>query len=295
MFTEMQTAVEQQGAKQQAMLSSYKCSVAELQKVNDRSVSGMMSTVTAFQSIKDLVHSSMAKCHAGMMEQETLCGETKRTLQTLLEEHEQELQKLLAMLVPGLTALGEMNEELKQTLQRHYAVAEQMERMRSESASFFRDHLRALVQLRETATAALTSLQTEQESLTQLICEASHTHATVGLLSVCVCLSVRLCLSICVCVSVCLSVSVCVCVSLSVCVSLCVCVCVCLCLCVCVSVYVCLCLSLSVSLSVRVCLCVCVCVFCLSVSVCVCVCVCLHVCLSACVCVRVRVCVCSCC
>ncbi|KAJ8347417.1 hypothetical protein AAFF_G00206820, partial [Aldrovandia affinis] len=53
----------------------------ELQKVNDRSVSGMMSTVTAsFQSIKDLVHSSMAKCHAGMMEQETLCGETKRTL-----------------------------------------------------------------------------------------------------------------------------------------------------------------------------------------------------------------------
>ncbi|KAJ8351117.1 hypothetical protein AAFF_G00149410 [Aldrovandia affinis] len=28
MFTEMQTAVEQQGAKQQAMLSSYKCSVA---------------------------------------------------------------------------------------------------------------------------------------------------------------------------------------------------------------------------------------------------------------------------
>ncbi|KAJ8352935.1 hypothetical protein AAFF_G00135610 [Aldrovandia affinis] len=178
-FTEMQTAVEQQGAKQQAMLSSYKCSVAELQKVNDRSVSGMMSTVTAsFQSIKDVVHSSMAKCHAGMMEQETLCGETKRTLQTLLEEHEQELQKLLAMLVPGLTALGEMNEELKQTLQRHYAVAEQMERMRSESASFFRDHLRALVQLRETATAALTSLQTEQESLTQLICEASHTQAT---------------------------------------------------------------------------------------------------------------------
>ncbi|KAJ8343130.1 hypothetical protein AAFF_G00249780 [Aldrovandia affinis] len=74
-FTEMQTAVEQQGAKQQAMLSSYKCSVAELQKVNDRSVSGMMSTVTAFQSIKDLVHSSMAKCHAGMMEQETLWGD----------------------------------------------------------------------------------------------------------------------------------------------------------------------------------------------------------------------------
>ncbi|KAJ8355202.1 hypothetical protein AAFF_G00086060, partial [Aldrovandia affinis] len=94
------------------------------------------------------------------------------------EEHEQELQKLLAMLVPGLTALGEMNEELKQTLQRHYAVAEQMERMRSESASFFRDHPRALVQLRETATAVLTSLQTEQESLTQRICEASHTHAT---------------------------------------------------------------------------------------------------------------------
>ncbi|KAJ8349159.1 hypothetical protein AAFF_G00189630 [Aldrovandia affinis] len=30
----------------------------------------------------------------------------------------------------------------------------------------------------ETATAALTSLQTEQESLTQRICEASHTHAT---------------------------------------------------------------------------------------------------------------------
>ncbi|KAJ8349228.1 hypothetical protein AAFF_G00176720 [Aldrovandia affinis] len=150
MFTEMQTAVEQQGAKQQAMLSSYKCSVAELQKVNDRSVSGMMRP----------------------------CAEKKRTLQTLLEEHEQELQKLLAMLVPGLTALGEMNEELKQTLQRHYAVAEQMERMRSESASFFRDHPRALVQLRETATAVLTSLQTEQESLTQRICEASHTHAT---------------------------------------------------------------------------------------------------------------------
>ncbi|KAJ8361852.1 hypothetical protein AAFF_G00417250 [Aldrovandia affinis] len=49
--------------------------ITELQKVNDRSVSGMMSTVTAsFKGIKDLVHSSMAKCHAGMMEQETLCG-----------------------------------------------------------------------------------------------------------------------------------------------------------------------------------------------------------------------------
>ncbi|KAJ8362527.1 hypothetical protein AAFF_G00369850, partial [Aldrovandia affinis] len=90
MFTEMQTAVEQQGAKQQAMLSSYKCSVEQLNVF-------------------------------------VLCD---------------------------------------------------MERMRSESASFFRDHLRALVQLRETATAALTSLQTEQESLTQRICEASHTHAT---------------------------------------------------------------------------------------------------------------------
>ncbi|KAJ8409862.1 hypothetical protein AAFF_G00219210 [Aldrovandia affinis] len=42
---------------------------------------------------------ALARCHAGMMEQETLCEEMKRSL----EEHEQELQeKLLAMFVLGL-------------------------------------------------------------------------------------------------------------------------------------------------------------------------------------------------
>ncbi|KAG9341824.1 hypothetical protein JZ751_018546 [Albula glossodonta] len=159
MFTQTQKTVEEQSVKQQNMLNSYKNSVANLLKANDTTFSGAISTVsTSFKSIRDLVSSGMSKCQAEMMEQETLCQEAKSSLQSILEEHKLELEeKLLAVIVPGLTA---------------------METMKSEMSSFFREHTQALGRLRDTSNAGFSSLQKEQDSLKQKITNASKKHET---------------------------------------------------------------------------------------------------------------------
>ncbi|KAG7463098.1 hypothetical protein MATL_G00191830 [Megalops atlanticus] len=193
LFTQTQRAVEQQTARQQGMLSCHRSSVTDILNASNKAFSGAISTVaSSFISIRELVNSSMQKCQADMMAQESVCQEAKCSLQKVLEEHSVQLEEtLLALVVPGLSAVMEMAASLKQTLQRHTVIAEQMESMKREVTSFFRDHSAALSRLREMADAGLRSLQTEQESVKQQITEASKKHET-GMSQVISCLQNRL-------------------------------------------------------------------------------------------------------
>ncbi|KAG7492690.1 hypothetical protein MATL_G00017280 [Megalops atlanticus] len=193
MFSQMQKSVEEQSAKQEGMISFYKTSVADLLKVNTTAFTEATSTVTkSFQSIKDLVSSSVTKCLTEMGQQELLCHKTKETLQHVLEEHKLEMEReIFAVIMPGLNAVMEMNENLKHTLQSHAALAEEMESMKREMTLFFCDHAQALARLRETATAGLSSLQADQENLKQQISKASQKHET-GMSQVLSCLQNQL-------------------------------------------------------------------------------------------------------
>ncbi|KAG9346037.1 hypothetical protein JZ751_007852 [Albula glossodonta] len=178
MFSQMQKSVNEQSVKHQEMLHFYKSSVGDLLDVNATVFSNATSTVTkSFKSIKDLVKSSVTKCQAEVEKQESLCQEGKDSLLHLLEEHKLEMEKgIFTVIMSGLSAVIEMNEELNSTLQKHSVLAEKMESMKREMTSFFSDHTQSLARLRDTTTTGLSSLLAEQDSLKQQISGAGKKH-----------------------------------------------------------------------------------------------------------------------
>ncbi|KAI1886935.1 hypothetical protein AGOR_G00200890 [Albula goreensis] len=180
MFSQMQKSVNEQSVKHQEMLHFYKSSVGDLLDVNAMVFSNATSTVTeSFKNIKDLVKSSVTKCQAEVEKQESLCQEGKDSLLHLLEEHKLEMEKgIFTVIMSGLSAVIEMNEELNSTLQKHSILAEKMESMKGEMTSFFSDHTQSLARLRDTTTTGLCSLQAEQDSLKQQISTAGKKHET---------------------------------------------------------------------------------------------------------------------
>ncbi|XP_061087380.1 kinesin-like protein KIF11 isoform X1 [Conger conger] len=177
-FNQMQTSVNEQRAKHQDVFGFYKSSVASLLDVSATAFSEATSTVTtSFKSIGDLVGASVTKCVVEMEEQESLCQEGKDRMKHILEEHRHEMEEgIFAVILPSLTALMEMHEALKRSLQDHSAVAEKMESMKREMSSFFTDHTQALARLRGTADAGFSSLLAENEKLKQKMSSTGKKH-----------------------------------------------------------------------------------------------------------------------
>ncbi|XP_023686703.1 kinesin-like protein KIF11 [Paramormyrops kingsleyae] len=192
-FNQMQKSIEEQSAKHQGMLSLYSGSVADLLTLNRTAFTEATSVVaSSFKSIKDLVSHSVTKCQADMAQQESLCQNTRDRLHRALEEHKIDMEEgLLAIILPGINAVMEMNETLKQTLQSHSILAEKMESMKHDMASFFTEHTSALAKMRESATEGLRSLQAEQDCLKQQIIKANEKHST-GMSQVISCLQNQL-------------------------------------------------------------------------------------------------------
>ncbi|KPP78931.1 kinesin-like protein KIF11-B-like [Scleropages formosus] len=192
-FSHIQKSIEEQSVKHQGMLDFYSESVAELLNRNGTAFSEATSTIVrSFKSIKDLVSNSVIKCHADMVEQELLCQAAKDKLQQVLDEHKHEMEEgLLAIILPGLKAMMEMNETLKQTFHCHSLLAGKLEGMKCEMASFFGEHIHALAMIQESAQIGLRSLQDEQENLRKQIAKANEKHAT-GIAEVISCLQNQL-------------------------------------------------------------------------------------------------------
>ncbi|XP_066549118.1 kinesin-like protein KIF11 [Amia ocellicauda] len=193
LFNQMEKSVDEQSVKQRGIVDFYKNSVDDLLHANAAVFSDTMSTVAvSFKSIKDLVNAGVVKCLGKMLEQETLSQETKSSLQNVMEEHRSELEEvLLGQILPGIHAVMEMNESLKQTIQSHSVLAEKMEGMKREMSSFFCGHRQALTRVREETAAEFCSLQAEQDSLKQKISKANEEHAT-GMSQVILCLQNQL-------------------------------------------------------------------------------------------------------
>ncbi|MFT7807279.1 kinesin-like protein KIF11 [Arapaima gigas] len=183
-FDQMQTSVEEQNSKHQGMLDFYSESVADLLKQNGITFSEATSIMaTSFKSIKDLVSNSVIKCQANMVEQELHCQEAKDKLQQVLEELKHEMEEgLMAIVLPSVKTLMELNNTLMETLHCHSLMAGKWEAMKHEMSLFLGDHIRTLAAMRESMIAELCCLQDKQQNLEKQIAKANQKHARVSIL-----------------------------------------------------------------------------------------------------------------
>ncbi|XP_067092536.1 kinesin-like protein KIF11 [Osmerus mordax] len=180
MFSQMQHSLQDQGSRHQGMLDHCTGSVESLLAVNDKTFKSAMATVaSSLGGIRELVVEGVAKVQSKMAEQESVCLQSRDSLQLLLEEHKQEMEEVLvAQVLPGLSAIMAMNDSLKTSMESHRTLATQMEAMKKEMSVFFSGHAGELAVLRETTTQGLGSLQAEHNSLKERISQADHKHQT---------------------------------------------------------------------------------------------------------------------
>lgn len=192
-FHQMQSSLQDQGARQRGMLDHCTASVDGLLAVNDKAFKGAMATVaSSLVGIKELVVEGVAKVQTKMAEQERRCLQSRDSVQQLLEEHKQDMEEVLvAQMLPGLAAIMAMNDSLKTSLESQRALATQMEVLREGMSDFFNSHAGELAALRETSTQGLVSLQAEHDSLKEQIRQADKEHQT-GMSQVIQCLQNQL-------------------------------------------------------------------------------------------------------
>ncbi|KAK2824688.1 hypothetical protein Q5P01_021863 [Channa striata] len=157
-FSTMQRCVQQQGAKHQDMLSSYSQTIDGLLETNEAALSGALTTT--------------------VQQQETQCLQDKETLLQLLDEHQQDMEEVLvARTLMGVSAVKELSETLRASVETQRALAHKVEAMQ-EFGVFFRGLGQDLAGLRASAVQGLSSLQAEHDQLEEEIRRAQERHET---------------------------------------------------------------------------------------------------------------------
>ncbi|MEQ2191080.1 hypothetical protein XENOCAPTIV_020355, partial [Xenoophorus captivus] len=169
---------------------------------NDAALRGALSTVETFVGgVQSLVADGVARCQEKLQQQEALSQEHKEGLLQLLEEHQQEMEDVLAArTLLGLSAVKELSATLKSTVETqrsladqvrstpahvnshphekvevHHLVPCQVEAMK-EMGAFFSGLVQELVGLRQSTMHGLSALQAEQEKLGEEIRQAQERH-----------------------------------------------------------------------------------------------------------------------
>ncbi|XP_044228076.1 kinesin-like protein KIF11 isoform X1 [Thunnus albacares] len=178
-FSSMQRCVEQQGSKHHDMLSSYTQAIDGLLVKNEAALKGALTTVESFVGgVGQLVGEGVARCQERVKQQSALCLQDKENLLQLLEEHRQDMEEVLVVrTLMGLSAVKELNDTLRATVETQRALADKVEAMK-ETGVFFSGLVRDLAGLREDTVQSLSSLQVEHDKLEDQIRRAQERHQT---------------------------------------------------------------------------------------------------------------------
>ncbi|TDH01623.1 hypothetical protein EPR50_G00182270 [Perca flavescens] len=178
-LSNMQRCVQQHGDKHHDMLSSYSQAIDGVRVMNEAALKGALTTVEAFVGgIGTLVADGVSRCRDRVQQQEALCLQDKESLLQLLEEHRQDMEDVLvARTLMGLSAVKELNDTLRATVETQRALADKVEAMK-EVGVVFGGLVRELAGLREEAVRGLSSLQAEHGKLEDEIRRAQDRHQT---------------------------------------------------------------------------------------------------------------------
>uniref|UniRef100_UPI0037E83C87 kinesin-like protein KIF11 n=1 Tax=Semicossyphus pulcher TaxID=241346 RepID=UPI0037E83C87 len=178
-FSDMQRCVQQQGAKHHDMLSGYSQAIDGLLVMNEAGLKGALNTVeSVVGGVGQLVAEGVARCRDRVQQHEAMCLKDKESLLQLLEEHRQDMEEVLVVrTLMGLSAVKELNETLRATVNTQRALADKVEEMK-EVGVFFSGLVQELARLREASVQNLSSLQTEHDKLEDEIRQAQERHQT---------------------------------------------------------------------------------------------------------------------
>ncbi|XP_043992901.1 kinesin-like protein KIF11 isoform X2 [Gambusia affinis] len=176
-FSSLQRSVQQHGAAHARMLTGYAQSVDGLLVGNEASLRGALVAVeTLVGGVQALVADGAARCRDKVERHEALTREQREVLLQLLEEHQQEVQDVLAVrTLPGLTAIRELSDALQVSMETQRDLADQVEAMK-ETGVFLSTLALDLAALRQDARTGLSALQEEQQRLQEQIHRAQQRH-----------------------------------------------------------------------------------------------------------------------
>ncbi|KAK5854325.1 hypothetical protein PBY51_015404 [Eleginops maclovinus] len=176
-FSSMQRSVQQHGEKQQHMLSSYSQAIDGVVVMNEAALKGALTTVESFVGgVGSLVSEGVTRCQDKVKQQEALCQQDKDSLLQLLEEHRQDMEQVLVVrTLMGLTAVKELSDTLRVTVETQRDLADKVEAMK-EVGVFFSGLVGQLGVVREEALQSLSSLQDEHNKLQEQIRAAQEKH-----------------------------------------------------------------------------------------------------------------------
>ncbi|KAM4730443.1 LOW QUALITY PROTEIN: kinesin-like protein KIF11 [Anableps anableps] len=176
-FSSMQRCVQQHAAAHARMLGSYAQTVDGLLAQNEAALKGSLVAVeTLVGGVQSLVADGAARCREKVERHEALSREQKDGLLQLLEEHQQEVEEVLATrTLLGLSAVTELSDTLRSSVETTRVLADQVEAMK-EMGAFFGGLVQELAGLRHDARSGLSALQEEQERLEEQVRQAQERH-----------------------------------------------------------------------------------------------------------------------
>uniref|UniRef100_A0A3Q3KYB5 Kinesin-like protein n=1 Tax=Labrus bergylta TaxID=56723 RepID=A0A3Q3KYB5_9LABR len=149
-FSNMQRCVQQQGAKHQDMLSSYSQSIGESRELW-RFISLIIFSSSGAKPVSEPFSFFVQ------------------------EEHQQDMEEVLVVrTLMGLSAVKELNDTLRATVETQRALVEAMKEM----GVFFSGLVQELAGMREASVQGLSALQTQHDKLEDEISQAQERHQT---------------------------------------------------------------------------------------------------------------------
>ncbi|XP_017289753.1 kinesin-like protein KIF11 isoform X2 [Kryptolebias marmoratus] len=169
-FSSMQCCVQQHGAKHNDMLSSYSQAIDGLLVMHDAAVKGSLTTMGSFVGgVRSLVAEGVARCQEKVQQHKALCPKNKEILLQLLEEHQQDMEDVLAVrTLMGLSAVKELSDTLQSSVETQRALAKKVEEIK-EMGVFLGGLVQELAGLREASVQGLRALQAKHDKLSEEI------------------------------------------------------------------------------------------------------------------------------
>ncbi|XP_035389038.1 kinesin-like protein KIF11 [Electrophorus electricus] len=174
----MQTALQEQSTRHVAMLDQYRHGTAELLEGTGRVCEQALESVLSSCSVlREAVGEGLDGCKSSLLQQEALTPESRDAVLQLLDQHKLHLEDVvLVQALPAIRAVTKLNDNLKRTLHKYSALAEKLEGLKVEMATFFTGNVAALASIRETAVQGFTALEAEHDAFKEQIGQTGHKH-----------------------------------------------------------------------------------------------------------------------
>ncbi|XP_013883119.1 kinesin-like protein KIF11 [Austrofundulus limnaeus] len=176
-FSNMQRSVEQCGVKHNNILSGYSQAVDGLLVLNEAALKDSLTNMESFVGgVRSLVTEGVARCQEKVQQHKALCPKNKEILLQLLEEHQQDMESVLAVrTLRGLSVVRELSDSLQSSVEKQRALVQKVEEMK-EIGVFLSSLVQELANLREAHGQGVSALQAKHNKLEVDILQAKERH-----------------------------------------------------------------------------------------------------------------------